>query len=70
MSRNNCNSNGSTYEARDLDRNMMGQMAKHSDLSVKPCMPNDVANIILFLASDESRAITGQTIISDFGSTL
>ncbi len=49
---------------------MMGQMAKHSDLSVKPCMPNDVANIILFLASDESRAITGQTIISDFGSTL
>ena len=53
-----------------LDRNMMGQMAKHSDLSVKPCMPDDVANIVLFLASDESRAITGQTIISDFGSTL
>ena len=54
----------------NLDRNMMGQMAKHSDLSVKPCMPDDVANIILFLASDESRSITGQTIISDFGSTL
>ncbi|MDY4253278.1 MULTISPECIES: SDR family oxidoreductase [unclassified Clostridium] len=54
----------------NLDRNMMGQMAKHSDLSVKPCMPDDVANIILFLASDESRSITGQTIVSDFGSTL
>lgn len=54
----------------NLDRNMMGQMSKHSDLSVKPCMPDDVANIILFLASDESRSITGQTIVSDFGSTL
>lgn len=54
----------------NLDRNMMGQMAKHSDLSVSPCMPDDVANIILFLSSDESRSITGQTLISDFGSTL
>lgn len=53
-----------------LDRNMMSQMAKHSDLSVNPCMPDDVANIILFLSSDESRAITGQSLISDFGSTL
>lgn len=53
-----------------LDHNMFGQMAKHSDLSIQPCMPDDVANILLFLASDESRAITGQTIISDFGSTL
>lgn len=33
-------------------------------------MPQDVANIILFLASDESSAITGQSIITDFGSTL
>jgi enoyl-[acyl-carrier-protein] reductase (NADH) len=33
-------------------------------------MPQDVANILLFFASDESRAITGQTIVSDFGSTL
>lgn len=54
----------------NLDHNMFGQMAKHSDLSIQPCMPDDVANILLFLASDESRAITGQTIISDFGSTL
>ena len=28
------------------------------------------ADILLFLASDESRAITGQAIVSDFGSTL
>ena len=53
-----------------LDPDMMGQMAKHSDLRVQPCMPDDVANILLFLASDESRAITGQAIWTDFGGTL
>lgn len=53
-----------------LDPDMMGQMAKHSDLKVQPCMPEDVANILLFLASDESRAITGQALQTDFGGTL
>ena len=53
-----------------LDADMMGAMAKHSDMAVPPCMPEDVANIILFFASDESRAITGQAIVTDFGSTL
>lgn len=52
------------------DPDMFGQMVKHSDMRVGVCMPDDVANIILFLASDESRAITGQAIVSDFGSTL
>ena len=36
----------------------------------KPCMANDVADVILFLASDESRALTGQIIVSDFGADL
>ena len=54
----------------NLDQDMFGQMAKHADLRVQPCMPEDVANILLFLSSDESRAITGQALISDFGSTL
>lgn len=54
----------------NLDKNMIIQISKHSDMSIQPCMPNDVANIFLFLASDESRAITGQTLVSDFGSTL
>lgn len=54
----------------NMDADMFGNMAKHADLKVQPCMPEDVANIILFFASDESRAITGQTIVSDFGSTL
>ena len=54
----------------NLDPDMFGAMTKHSDMRVPICMPEDVANIILFLASDESRAITGQAIVSDFGSAL
>ena len=54
----------------NLDADMFGAMGKHSDLTAQPCMPQDVANILLFLASDESRAITGQALITDFGSTL
>lgn len=53
-----------------LNQDMFGQMRKHMNLAVSPCMPEDVANILLFLASDESRAITGQVIVSDFGATL
>ena len=54
----------------NLDMDIFGQMMKHNDLKVQPCMPSDVANILLFLASDESRAITGQSLVTDFGSTL
>ena len=54
----------------NMDADMFGQMAKHSDLKVSPCMPEDVANILLFRASDESRAITGQVLVTDFGGTL
>ena len=54
----------------NLDMNIFCQMMKLNDLKVQPCMPDDVANMLLFLASDESRAITGQTIVTDFGSTL
>lgn len=54
----------------NMDMDIFGQMMKHNDLKVAPCMPEDVANMLLFFASDESRAITGQTIVTDFGSTL
>jgi NAD(P)-dependent dehydrogenase (short-subunit alcohol dehydrogenase family) len=54
----------------NMDMNIFGQMMKHNDLKVAPCMPEDVANMLLFFASDESRAITGQSIVTDFGSTL
>lgn len=53
-----------------LDKDMFGMMAAHSNLKTQPCMPEDVANIALFLASDESRALTGQILVSDFGSML
>ncbi len=59
-----------TTDPASLDPHMMGQMRKHMNLTVQPCMPADVANILLFLASDESRAITGQVIVADFGATL
>ena len=56
--------------AADMDADMMGAMATHSNLQTQPCMPEDVANIALFLASDESRALTGQILVSDFGAML
>lgn len=54
----------------NLDPDMMGSMAKHADLTLPPCMPQEVANAILFLASDEASAITGQIIVIDHGSDL
>ena len=58
------------FTGTGMNQDMFGQMRKHMDLSVPICMPEDVANILLFLASDESRALTGQIIVSDFGATL
>lgn len=34
------------------------------------CKDHDVANIALFLASDEARSVTGQVIACDFGSNM
>ncbi|MBS6464730.1 MAG: SDR family oxidoreductase, partial [Firmicutes bacterium] len=53
-----------------IDKRMIGAMSKHNDLTIRPCMPEDVANIIAFLASDASKALTGQIIVSDFGASL
>ena len=59
-----------TTDPKTLDVDMMTQMSKHADLRVQPCMPDDVARVCLFLASDDSRPITGQVIVCDYGSTL
>ena len=53
-----------------LDPDMIGAMAAHSNLRTPSCTAEDVANVILFFASDESRAITGQVIVTDFGAML
>lgn len=60
----------SSLKPETMDHAMMGAMMAHSDLSVPACEPEDVADIALFLASDESRAVTGQVIVSDFGADL
>lgn len=54
----------------ELDMRMMGAMSKHADLKIKPCMADDVANIIAFFASDDSKALNGQVVVSDFGASL
>lgn len=53
-----------------LDPDMIGAMMTHSDIKAQSCTAEDVANVILFFASDESRAITGQVIVTDFGAML
>lgn len=57
-------------KADQLDMRMMGAMSKHADLKIRPCMADDVANIITFFASDESKALNGQVLVSDFGASL
>jgi enoyl-[acyl-carrier-protein] reductase (NADH) len=34
------------------------------------CTAEDVANVIIFFASDEAKAITGQIIVTDYGAML
>ena len=34
-----------------------------------PCMPEDIANSILFLLSEDARQISGQTLVIDAGLT-
>ncbi len=53
-----------------LDPDMIGAMMAHTNMRTPSCTAEDVANILLFFASDESRAITGQAIVTDFGSSL
>lgn len=53
-----------------MDMKLMGAMMAHNDLKLPPCQAEDVANVLLFLASDESKSINGQAIITDYGSSL
>lgn len=54
----------------EFDEEMRETTARHFDLSVPESNTRDQANAILFFASDESRAITGQCLTVDHGATL
>ena len=54
-----------------MDMEMFGAMAAHADLKgCGSCKAEDVANVLLFFASDESKPLTGQAIVCDFGADL
>jgi NAD(P)-dependent dehydrogenase (short-subunit alcohol dehydrogenase family) len=53
-----------------FDQEFMAICARHTDHSVGDSEVIDQANAILFLASDESRCITGQSLVIDRGMCL
>ncbi|KAK8867263.1 hypothetical protein M9Y10_010241 [Tritrichomonas musculus] len=61
--------NASTDEIK-IDKEMFETMKKHSDITLPASTTEDIANILLFFASDESRAITGQVLVTDYGANL
>lgn len=57
-------------DCAQFDMDCLNMLMKHSAATDKVCEPEDVANAALFFASDDSRAITGQVIYLDWGSSL
>ena len=55
---------------KDFDMEFAMACAKHIDLSLPPSQPEDQAEAILFFASDASKAITGQILYVDHGTSL
>jgi len=59
-----------TYDGRTKDEvKRYIEEKKRQSMLGRVGTPEDIANVALFLASDESRFITGQTIVADGGGT-
>lgn len=55
---------------KDFDMEFAGMTAHHLDLTVPEAQAEDQAEAILFFASDASKAITGQILYVDHGTSL
>jgi NAD(P)-dependent dehydrogenase (short-subunit alcohol dehydrogenase family) len=55
---------------KEFNQEFAAACAKHIDLDVPESQPEDQAEAILFFASDAAKAITGQILYVDHGSTL
>lgn len=55
---------------KTFDMEFADVCAKHMDMSLPEATVEDQANTILFFASDESKAVTGQVVVVDNGITL
>jgi NAD(P)-dependent dehydrogenase (short-subunit alcohol dehydrogenase family) len=53
-----------------FDKEMFAILAAHTDQSIGPQTPEEIADVTLFLASDDARRVNGQVIFVDDGSSL
>ena len=60
----------SPENAAAFDKEFARACARHFDGSVPRTQPEDQANAILFFASDESKAVNGETLVVDYGGTI
>lgn len=68
MTRNEMAAQEAGYEPMAVEFN--DTVSKHSCLDVGICKTVDIANVLLFLASDESACVNGQILTLDYGCNL
>lgn len=58
-----------SVDAAELDQQALGRLGPYHASNPGMLQPDDIANVVLFLASDESRHLNGATIPVDMGWT-